>query len=131
MERTYYNGHRTAARTTIPEDSFGEILVRLRGFILNISHREPGRSHQRRGIFPNQSKLSQFLFHRTRRLFRSCKEQCIRSNRLDRKSTRLNSSHVAISYAVFCLKKKRRFGASHAPQKLEERRLTSEASRCS
>src|SRR5690625_5915663 len=26
--------------------------------------------------------------------------------RLDRKSTRLNSSHVAISYAVFCLKKK-------------------------
>src|SRR5690554_1624491 len=27
-------------------------------------------------------------------------------NRLDRKSTRLNSSHVRISYAVFCLKKK-------------------------
>src|SRR5699024_11306490 len=26
--------------------------------------------------------------------------------RLDRKSTRLNSSHVSISYAVFCLKKK-------------------------
>src|SRR5207253_4612115 len=28
------------------------------------------------------------------------------SVRSDRKSTRLNSSHVAISYAVFCLKKK-------------------------
>src|SRR5207253_6192064 len=27
--------------------------------------------------------------------------------RQDRKSTRLNSSHVAISYAVFCLKKKK------------------------
>src|SRR5439155_5511188 len=27
--------------------------------------------------------------------------------RRDRKSTRLNSSHVAISYAVFCLKKKK------------------------
>src|SRR5690554_7148959 len=27
--------------------------------------------------------------------------------RLDRKSTRLNSSHVRISYAVFCLKKKK------------------------
>src|SRR5690625_7117301 len=27
----------------------------------------------------------------------------------DRKSTRLNSSHVAISYAVFCLKKKKDF----------------------
>src|SRR5204863_4995326 len=30
------------------------------------------------------------------------------TNALDRKSTRLNSSHVEISYAVFCLKKKTR-----------------------
>src|SRR5439155_24798131 len=30
---------------------------------------------------------------------------------IDRKSTRLNSSHVAISYAVFCLKKKKHRGA--------------------
>src|SRR5699024_11722709 len=30
------------------------------------------------------------------------------TGRADRKSTRLNSSHVSISYAVFCLKKKRR-----------------------
>src|SRR5690625_5655065 len=28
---------------------------------------------------------------------------------IDRKSTRLNSSHVAISYAVFCLKKKKKY----------------------
>src|SRR5690625_6804528 len=28
--------------------------------------------------------------------------------KIDRKSTRLNSSHVAISYAVFCLKKKKK-----------------------
>src|SRR5437773_5622117 len=27
---------------------------------------------------------------------------------VDRKSTRLNSSHITISYAVFCLKKKRK-----------------------
>src|SRR5699024_11401467 len=27
---------------------------------------------------------------------------------IDRKSTRLNSSHVSISYAVFCLKKKKK-----------------------
>src|SRR2546430_5223140 len=34
----------------------------------------------------------------------------------DRKSTRLNSSHSQISYAVFCLKKKKRFGQGlHAP----------------
>src|SRR5437762_7348361 len=30
-----------------------------------------------------------------------------RGGRLDRKSTRLNSSHRCISYAVFCLKKKK------------------------
>src|SRR5256885_9778035 len=29
--------------------------------------------------------------------------------RRDRKSTRLNSSHLVISYAVFCLKKKKKF----------------------
>src|SRR2546426_3484012 len=31
---------------------------------------------------------------------------------VDRKSTRLNSSHLVISYAVFCLKKKRLSSAS-------------------
>src|SRR5436309_4294113 len=31
-----------------------------------------------------------------------------RNSRRDRKSTRLNSSHVKISYAVFCLKKKKK-----------------------
>src|SRR5690625_6721514 len=39
------------------------------------------------------------------------REPLVLANRVadqtDRKSTRLNSSHVAISYAVFCLKKKR------------------------
>src|SRR5439155_25909017 len=32
----------------------------------------------------------------------------IDQSEIDRKSTRLNSSHVAISYAVFCLKKKKK-----------------------
>src|SRR5436305_8823465 len=32
---------------------------------------------------------------------------CSRTRPRDRKSTRLNSSHVRISYAVFCLKKKK------------------------
>src|SRR5215510_16161127 len=40
------------------------------------------------------------------------------SRRGDRKSTRLNSSHVAISYAVFCLKKKKKIkNASIAEKK--------------
>src|SRR3989442_3828224 len=40
---------------------------------------------------------------------------CLFVVQLDRKSTRLNSSHVRISYAVFCLKKKttKRDGNAH------------------
>src|SRR5690625_6364443 len=37
----------------------------------------------------------------------------IKENLRDRKSTRLNSSHVAISYAVFCLKKKKKKKQKH------------------
>src|SRR5215467_14431494 len=33
----------------------------------------------------------------------------VRRGRGDRKSTRLNSSHLVISYAVFCLKKKKKY----------------------
>src|SRR2546426_5263356 len=45
---------------------------------------------ERHGL-PEPSKLEDFPVHRA----------------LDRKSTRLNSSHLVISYAVFCLKKKK------------------------
>src|SRR5438034_5981373 len=37
---------------------------------------------------------------------------------LDRKSTRLNSSHTVISYAVFCLKKKKKKKKKHKNNKL-------------
>src|SRR5256885_14062934 len=33
---------------------------------------------------------------------------CVRGDHGDRKSTRLNFSHLVISYAVFCLKKKKK-----------------------
>src|SRR2546426_5000973 len=36
-----------------------------------------------------------------------CPEHHFREDWRDRKSTRLNSSHLVISYAVFCLKKKK------------------------
>src|SRR6266481_8624260 len=44
----------------------------------------------------------------------------------DRKSTRLNSSHSSISYAVFCLKKKNKNKEIHAqrPQAKTKRRET-------
>src|SRR5688572_31160280 len=37
----------------------------------------------------------------------SSKQSCFELEQRDRKSTRLNSSHSQISYAVFCLKKKK------------------------
>src|SRR5258708_29515199 len=39
---------------------------------------------------------------------------CVQSGSADRKSTRLNSSHQIISYAVFCLKKKKKNQWNHA-----------------
>src|SRR5256885_6546297 len=39
------------------------------------------------------------------------------STPIDRKSTRLNSSHLVISYAVFCLKKKTRINRPLPPQR--------------
>src|SRR5437660_4123682 len=49
--------------------------------------------------------------------------------RRDRKSTRLNSSHVAISYAVFCLKKKNHTRTKR-PSRHERRRCTLPDKRC-
>src|SRR2546430_13237202 len=45
-----------------------------------------------------------------------------RPPRADRNSTRLNSSHSQISYAVFCLKKKKRNIRRYIPQVLRLRR---------
>src|SRR5436853_2948636 len=40
--------------------------------------------------------------------FGACARVRRRRNKIARKSTRLNSSHLGISYAVFCLKKKKK-----------------------
>src|SRR5256886_10423831 len=48
----------------------------------------------------------------------------VRRGSSDRKSTRLNSSHSQISYAVFCLKKKKNTTWHHSQQRLRPR-LTS------
>src|SRR5690625_6614494 len=42
----------------------------------------------------------------------------------DRKSTRLNSSHVAISYAVFCLKKKKKKKKNREENKTDRKNTT-------
>src|SRR5207302_10487780 len=50
------------------------------------------------------------LSRRSAAIQKSARGSAVRISRadLDRKSTRLNSSHVKISYAVFCLKKKKK-----------------------
>src|SRR3712207_7098027 len=57
------------------------------------------------GIFRN---LGRRLYHEEL-LFRYDGADPAVRRRLDRKSTRLNSSHANISYAVFCLKKKKMY----------------------
>src|SRR5689334_24599454 len=52
---------------------------------------------------------------------RAAQDRAVGLEREDRKSTRLNSSHSSISYAVFCLKKKRELLREHSRQ---ERRLS-------
>src|SRR5258705_957407 len=79
--------------------------------------RRPPRST----LFPYTTLFRSMLFssvgvnlaHRQRAICQSglCQalEQCEAVRELlDRKSTRLNSSHLGISYAVFCLKKKKK-----------------------
>src|SRR2546427_2782159 len=50
-------------------------------------------------------------------LVRICSQRLRRLFSRDRKSTRLNSSHSQISYAVFCLKKKKRQNDRAAPDR--------------
>src|SRR3712207_8282727 len=59
----------------------------------------------------NQQLLqSQHLFGGTQRVLTQVREKAAGTEATDRKSTRLNSSHANISYAVFCLIKKNDFG---------------------
>src|SRR3989442_7926974 len=63
--------------------------------------RRPPRST----LFP-YTTLFRSAEHRPRTRFSARHPLALPLRRGDRKSTRLNSSHVRISYAVFCLKKK-------------------------
>src|SRR5215475_14167973 len=66
---------------------------------------------------PRSTLFPYTTLFRSRRYVARDRSRCGRDRELhcrDRKSTRLNSSHVKISYAVFCLKKKKNV-ARHAP----------------
>src|SRR6266480_7079814 len=57
-------------------------------------------------LFRSRTSLGRYLRSPTRRRRRRFAQPD--RTRRDRKSTRLNSSHMSISYAVFCLKKKKK-----------------------
>src|SRR5436309_10810171 len=64
-------------------------------------HHVVGTTENRRGVHIRLQEQVLAAFSRHDASTCSC--------RRDRKSTRLNSSHVKISYAVFCLKKKTKY----------------------
>src|SRR3989454_8606315 len=60
------------------------------------------------------------------------RKRCIQPHhRRDRKSTRLNSSHLVISYAVFCLKKKKCRDPQEAHEGQRELEQPQEKEQCS
>src|SRR5690348_18511767 len=71
---------------------------------LPISHR-PRRHHPDVAESPSRSRSARLAVGPGSGSGRAGCEPAVRG--LDRKSTRLNSSHPSISYAVFCLKKKK------------------------
>src|SRR5690349_22772382 len=59
-------------------------------------------------LFRSQGKPHPEPYLKGAELLRVPARECVVFEDADRKSTRLNSSHVEISYAVFCLKKKKK-----------------------
>src|SRR5260221_6957145 len=64
-------------------------------------------AHGNRDRAPLARGFERSEFHGRFYILPAMKEHRIAVYRIDRKSTRLNSSHTVISYAVFCLKKKK------------------------
>src|SRR5690625_6466856 len=83
-------------RLTLEIERINENTIKLYISYLDIED----RGFDREEIWFNREKSEQLFWQ----MMEEIKEQ----EDLDRKSTRLNSSHVAISYAVFCLKKKKK-----------------------
>src|SRR3712207_8746660 len=70
-----------------------------------------GRAHADRVFGTDHEGVHEVEHHRLAGVAseeRDDQERQHQSKKRDRKSTRLNSSHANISYAVFCLKKKKR-----------------------
>src|SRR5256885_4259630 len=89
----YFSSGRAPVATSAPPIPFEKSLARLglHAYLDKLPHPEPQVPADEANLVSGAKVY---------------KEQCA-----DRKSTRLNSSHLVISYAVFCLKKKKRIQA--------------------
>src|SRR5207249_11066753 len=104
--------YHTPSPTQIPPLSLHDALPILRSRHRHFHRRSLQESqveqridHHTRAAGKNLALLEAKIFLvKVTELFRLRRNKCDVSE--DRKSTRLNSSHVSISYAVFCLKKK-------------------------
>src|SRR5690554_2884672 len=86
------------------EHHVGILLVRKDPLIFATPHAVPTRD----GLLRRVTAVAVVSHHATQQsIIRSGNPVMIVQGYGDRKSTRLNSSHVRISYAVFCLKKKK------------------------
>src|SRR3989442_5705165 len=84
----------------------GLMAVNVRGLWLASKAVVPQMQRQRSGRIINISSAAIFMGRPNYLHYIGSKGAVFAMTRADRKSTRLNSSHVRISYAVFCLKKK-------------------------
>src|SRR5690349_25031611 len=85
--------------------SFLSILVYYFYFFFFLMIRRPPRST----LFPYTTLFRSRLQYAWISTVPRCGSEGSIEDDRDRKSTRLNSSHVEISYAVFCLKKKKKY----------------------
>src|SRR5437870_7434220 len=88
--------------TLFRSETFDKVNAHLRVFAPQLIKLHA--SSYRNGFLVDQVSVIQFRIDVMKSRYQSIKIPVIDGP--DRKSTRLNSSHVAISYAVFCLKKK-------------------------
>src|SRR5690606_39628966 len=95
-------------------------LIDISGEEMKLVHDGPTFAEPHDCILVRRDQIkTKKIYDREDAFFASCREQAAKDgitleadNKVirdgkDRKSTRLNSSHVKISYAVFCLKKKK------------------------
>src|SRR5262245_64235067 len=94
--------------TPFPYTTLFRSGFRLSGQIVGKCREQPGGRYQDTELNDRAVKPRVQRFY-SRLICRHCSRLAANGNRTrtkDRKSTRLNSSHLGISYAVFCLKKK-------------------------